>query len=65
MMTKPSHDSSLIPSSLIAAAVRLVDVLATENAALAALNMPAAARLLPEKIAAAVSASPPASAASA
>ena len=39
-------------SSLIAAAARLADVLATENAALAALNMPAAARLLPEKLAA-------------
>lgn len=38
---------------LMAAAVRLADVLATENAALAALNMTAAARLLPEKIAAA------------
>jgi len=40
-------------SALIAAAVRLADVLQTENAALAALNMPAAARLLPEKLAAA------------
>ena len=40
-------------SSLIAAAVRLADVLQTENAALAALNMAAAARLLPEKLAAA------------
>lgn len=39
--------------SLIAAAVRLADVLQTENAALAALNMPAAVRLLPEKLAAA------------
>ena len=39
--------------SLIAAAVRLADVLATENAALATLNMTAAARLLPEKLAAA------------
>lgn len=39
--------------SLIAAAVRLADVLQTENAALAALNMAAAARLLPEKLAAA------------
>lgn len=39
-------------SGLIAAAVRLADVLQTENAALAALNMPAAARLLPEKLAA-------------
>ena len=39
-------------SGLIAAAVRLADVLATENTALAALNMPAAARLLPEKLAA-------------
>lgn len=39
-------------SGLIAAAIRLADVLATENAALAALNMPAAARLLPEKLAA-------------
>ena len=40
-------------SLLIAAAVRLADVLQTENAALAALNMAAAARLLPEKLAAA------------
>ncbi len=40
-------------ASLIAAAVRLADVLQTENAALAALNMPAAVRLLPEKLAAA------------
>lgn len=39
--------------SLITAIVRLADVLQTENAALAALNMPAAARLLPEKLAAA------------
>lgn len=39
--------------TLIAAAVRLADVLQTENAALAALNMPAAVRLLPEKLAAA------------
>ncbi len=38
---------------LIAAAIRLADVLQTENAALTALNMPAAARLLGEKIAAA------------
>jgi hypothetical protein len=38
---------------LIAAAIRLADVLQTENAALAALNMPAAVRLLPEKLAAA------------
>ena len=39
--------------SLIAAAVRLADVLATENAALATMNMTAAASLLPEKLAAA------------
>lgn len=39
--------------ALITAAVRLADVLQTENAALAALNMTAAARLLPEKLAAA------------
>lgn len=39
--------------ALITAAVRLADVLQTENAALATLNMPAAARLLPEKLAAA------------
>lgn len=41
-----------VSSGLITAAIRLADVLQTENAALAALNMPAAARLLPEKLAA-------------
>ncbi len=39
---------------LIAAAARLADVLETENAALAVMNLPAAARLLGEKIAATV-----------
>ena len=45
--------SGTMDSGLIAAAVRLADVLQTENAALAAMNMPAAARLQPEKLAAA------------
>lgn len=47
-MTESPHDASLIAS-----AMRLADVLQTENAALAMLNMTAAARLLPEKLAAA------------
>ncbi len=53
-MTAPRAGVPNTPiSSLIAAAVRLADVLHTENAALAALNIPAAVRLLPEKLAAA------------
>ena len=52
--TAPSAAAASTPTaSLIAAAVRLADVLQTENAALVALNMPAAVRLLPEKLAAA------------
>jgi hypothetical protein len=50
-MTAPALNNA-VSSGLIAAAVRLADVLATENAALTALNLPAAARLLPEKLAA-------------
>ncbi len=52
--TAPRAEAADTPTaSLIAAAVRLADVLQTENAALAALNMAAAVRLLPEKLAAA------------
>ncbi|MBV9748106.1 MAG: hypothetical protein JO157_04760 [Acetobacteraceae bacterium] len=52
--TAPRAGATNTPTaSLITAAVRLADVLQTENAALAALNMPAAVRLLPEKLAAA------------
>ncbi len=52
-MIKDTKTEATPTVSLIAAAVRLADVLQTENAALTALNMAAAARLLPEKLAAA------------
>ena len=52
-MTGHAPDPFPLNAALLAAAVRLADVLQTENAALAAMNMPAAARLLPQKIAAA------------